>query len=464
MGAGERPQGEREGRKQPEERAHCQRTRIHAECDRGREQRCEEAGHHQRGESADREPREHSESRQRRQLDQVCGEHDTSGSSNALERRDDGEPGIEPRPNRVADADSAHEQGGEADQGEERAQAFHHLLDAGGGVFVGAHLPSRAAEPGPELRSHSSGPFSLFQAKRVLVVDQAAFTKQPGFGEGIESDHDPRPESEGSARPGAVRLAHDGAPNLELDAADGERCSFLEFEALDQGGIDERAPDPAAAGEGSGRRDRAAVVALGFQCAEERIAPVHRLELDEHARIRVRGPRHRAHLGEVGVCRRRALDQLSLIRAQVPIDGAERKVAAEDFPPVGAQSGHDGARGGLHAGNGGDAECEASQEHPQTAEPAKPLAQLARGNAKGYVQHDASTARAGARGGMRIRGTPDGTMRRWRLDGRPGTDPSGVDTGERYRRDGPSRPVSPLHGGGRESAGIFTPSPRFRGG
>ena len=172
----------------------------------------------------------------------------------------------------------------------------------GAGVLEGAHLPSRVPQRLADLRLHRVRADAFLQAQRVLVVDEAAFAQELRGGERVEAHQDPGPESEGSTGARAVGLALDRPPHFERDAADGERIPFLEIEAIDERGIDERAPRPAGPRQRRRKRNRRAVIPPRLDAAEQGIAAVHRLELDEHARLGVvRKTRHGAHLREMVV-------------------------------------------------------------------------------------------------------------------------------------------------------------------
>ena len=220
LGPRQRPEREGEGGEQPKECAQAERFRIDAESDRGRQQRGNHSGDNQRRKGACRESGEHAHRRQGCQLGEIDREHDTAGCPQALESGDHIEFRIEPRSHRVADTHSAHEQGGEADQVQKRAEAIHHPLDAGSRVLVGADLPSSATKTGAELRSHHARLLSLRELERVLVIHEAAFAEKFRFGERVQADHDPWPETEGSTRAGAVGLSPEGASHLEHHAPD----------------------------------------------------------------------------------------------------------------------------------------------------------------------------------------------------------------------------------------------------
>ena len=147
-------------------------------------------------------------------------------------------------------------------------------------------------------------------------------------------------------------------------------------------------PEPLRQGDGG------SVAAPGFERAEEGIAVVHRLELDEDTRLRrpARATGHGAHLREVGELGGRPLHVGTLLVIQVPVDGADGEVAAEDLPPVRAKPGDDRARGREHPGDGRHPEGEAAEKDPEPAESADAVAKLAGGEPQGGGRHRSRTS------------------------------------------------------------------------
>ena len=387
MGSGERPHRERDGGEQAEQGREPEHARIDTERDRHGQQRLEQPARRHRRQRPHRETDEDPEPRDRRQLREIGREDDGARGADALQGGDDPEPGVEPGPHRVADPDSAHQQRGQPYQAQERAQPLHHPLDSRRGSVEGAHPPPCLPESLVQFRPDRAHVHIGREPNRVLVIHEAAFADEVRVGERIETHQHPRPEAERPARAHTVGFAFDRPPHLERDAADGERISLPELQALGERGIHERPPSLAGPRERRGKANRGAVSAPRLHAAEQGVAAVHRLELDEHSGIVPGTARHGAHFHEVRDRLREPLQVSAVGRGEIPIDGAQGQVASEDLAPVRAQPGDDRGRRRLHPGDGGDPEGETAEEDAEPAQRAGTVAQLSKREPKGYGRH-----------------------------------------------------------------------------
>ena len=305
-----------------------------------------------------------ADQRQQHHLRQIDGEHAPPAGAERLQRGDGVAPAVEMALDRVADADAADQQRGQADNGEELREALDIALELRRGIAAAADFPAGLRQLRARRARHRLGGVvarvALRQAQAISPAHQAARLQQAGGAQGRLAHHQPRPEADAAGE--LVRLAGERGADVERGIADGEPRARLEAEALHQGRVGDRAIDAVALRERVG--ERLCRIELGL--AEQRIGAVDRLDFDQRGAAVVRA-RHGAQRGggrNVAV----AFQEGHFRRRGFALDQAEGQVAAENDAALARQSVGQARGQRADAGDRHGAERDAGDEDVEAAQ------------------------------------------------------------------------------------------------
>ncbi len=314
---------------------------------------------------ADRHPETDADQRQGGELQEIGREDQAFGRTQALQGRDCMEPRGEKARDRVADADAAHEQGGEANQTDELGQPIEPEAEAAARLGEPTHPPAGVGIAVLDRLDHVAIGDAGRQVQAVLPGEQAARLDDPRFGERGEGHQEPRSQARERVQP-AIGLALDHTAQLNGRIAHLHALAQRHLHAPQRRLLDHGAPDAVALGEGIAER----AAALQLELAVQRVARLDRLELDEGG---MTVGLHRArHGAAVDPAHQLALltQEVGLLGRGLAIEQRDRDVAAQDLARVGAQAFFDGAAEREDGGDGAHAQRQTGDEQAKAAEAA----------------------------------------------------------------------------------------------
>ena len=228
---------------------------------------------------------------------------------------------------RIADADAADQQRGQADDGEELGEALDIALELRRGVAAAADVPAGLRElrcapaPSPLWRRHRWCRWPAGAGDSASAPGCPAATgRWRASASSLTSRRGPKPMPPASLSGSLVSAARISKRGI----ADGEPRARLDVEPRQQRRIGDGAEGAVAlrqrVGERAGR--------IEHDLAEQRIGAIDRLHFDQR-RLAVGGARHGAHGGgarHLAV----ALQERALVWRGLALDQRERQIAAED--------------------------------------------------------------------------------------------------------------------------------------
>ncbi len=127
---------------------------------------------------AQQKPDRNRARRENQDLEQVDAEDQGARPAQAFERGDRGDPRFQVAAHRVADADTADQQRGQADKAEKQGRAIDEALNVGGGVLDRLDPPARVRKPCLDAVAPGGKRDALRDGDAIVVAHQAARQQQ----------------------------------------------------------------------------------------------------------------------------------------------------------------------------------------------------------------------------------------------------------------------------------------------
>ena len=272
---------------------------------------------------------------------------------------------------RIADADSADQQRGQADDGEELGEALDVAFQPRRRIGAGADVPAglrqlRARLVGDRLQGGVIV-VARWQLQPVMPAHQAARLNEAGGAQAGGAHHQARAEADAAGK--LIRLTGERRANGEAGTADAHARARLDIEPCQQRRIGHRAIDAVALGERRGKWARR----IERDRAEQRVSGIDGLQFDQ-CRLAARRARHGAQRGG-GRERAVALQEGALVRFGLALDQVEVEIAAEDDLALAREAVGEARRQRADAGDRHHAERDAGDEDIEAAQAPAHLAQ-----------------------------------------------------------------------------------------